>query len=96
MAVNVSTALALVKARLNRLEGDTSLDAYLTARIKAAEQEIEGTGIATNETEEDLLDVVDLAVFHYQNRDKTTGMPEWLRMRLRNRWLRQGARANDP
>lgn len=96
MAININTALALVKARLNRLEGDTSLDAYLTARIRAAEQELEGTGIQTLGNEEDLMDVVDLAVFHYQSRDKQTGLPDWLRMRLRNRWLRQGVASDDP
>lgn len=90
MAVNMETALSMVKARLNRLDSDTSLDVYLTARIQAAAGEIEGTGIVLTDSNEDLMDVVDCAVWNYQNRDKADGMPDWLRMRLRNRWIRQG------
>ena len=36
--IDTETALALVKARLNRLQSDTSLDAYFRARIEAAEE----------------------------------------------------------
>ena len=35
MAVNETSALELVKARLTRLTGDTSLDFYLQPRIRA-------------------------------------------------------------
>ena len=90
MAVNTTQALAMVKARLNRLPADTTIDTYLAARIEAAIGQIEGTGIKPGDTVEDLMDVVDLAVYNYQNRDKPDGMPEWLRRRLLNRWLRQG------
>ena len=33
--------------------------------------------------------VVDTTVYQYQNRDKPGGMPEWLRLRRRERWLRE-------
>lgn len=82
-------ALDLVKARLNRLSTDTSLDEYLSARIGAAVDEIEGTGIKLRETQEDLLLVVDYTVWAYQNRDNAIGMPEWLRLRRRERWIRE-------
>ena len=59
MAFDVATALPLMKARMNRLEGDTSLD--------------------TN-----------TAVWHYQSRDSQAGMPEWLRLQRRERWLCEG------
>lgn len=90
--INTDQALKLVKARLNRVEGDTTLDPYFMARITAAAQEIEGTGIQLEYgSVEDLMAVVDLAVWNYQNRDKQDGMPDWMRYRLRNRWLREGA-----
>lgn len=90
MAVNTETALTLVKTRLNRLPGDTSLDEYLTARINAAIGEIEATGIALTDSVADLMLVVDYSVWAYQNRDQATGMPDWLRLRRRERWVQQG------
>lgn len=88
-AVNETTALSLLKARLNRLSGDTSLDTYFQARISAAVQSLEGTGITLTDSEEDLMLTVDLAVWQYQNRDKPGSMPEWLRLQRRERWLRE-------
>lgn len=90
MPVNFAEALELVKQRLNRLEGDTSLDDYLTARITAAAQELENTGIHLTDSTEDLLLVVDYAVWKYQNRDAPGAMPEWLRLQRRERWIRTG------
>jgi len=97
MGVNTRDALALVKLRLNRLPGDTSLDTYLTYRINAAIEELEKTGIVLDSGNEDLLLVVDTAVWQYQNRDSGAGMPEWLRLRRRERYLqqRQEADADD-
>ena len=92
MGVNKTYALALVKTRLNRLPGDTSLDNYLDYRIDAAIEELEGTGIRLDDGNEDLLLVVDTTVWQYQNRDNGAGMPEWLRLRRRERWLQQHAR----
>lgn len=90
-AVNVSTALELVKIRLNRLASDTSLDAYLTARINAAIQETEAIGITLDSGYDSLLYIVDYTVYAYQNRDSQAGMPEWLRLRRRELWLRTAA-----
>lgn len=92
-AVNAETALSLVKARLNRLPADTTLDDYLTARINAAVQELEATGIVLTDSSEDMLLVVDYTVWAYQNRDKPGAMPDWLRLRRRERWIHQGAGA---
>jgi len=88
--VNEETALTLVKQRLNRLEGDTSLDAYFQQRITAAIEELTNIGIQLNHTTEDLLLVVDYTVWKYQNRDVAGGMPDWLRLQRRERWLRTG------
>ena len=87
MAINTEQALALVKYRLNRLQSDTSLDAYFTARINAAAAELEGTGISLTDSADDLMLVVDYTVWQYQNRDSAGAMPEWLRLRRRERWL---------
>ena len=88
-------ALALMKTRLNRLEGDTSLDQYFSARIEAAAQALEKTGIVLENNVNDLLLVVDMAVWDYQNRDKPGGMPDWLRLRRRERWISQERSGND-
>ena len=84
-----NTALTLVKARLNRLAADTSLDAYFTQRIEAARAELEGTGISLTDSADDMMLVVDYTVWQYQNRDSAGTMPEWLRLRRRERWLKQ-------
>lgn len=90
MSVNAETALSLLKARLNRLESDTSLDDYFRSRIAGATQELESIGIHLNDSTEDLMLVVDYSVWQYQNRDKPGNMPEWLRLRRRERWVREG------
>ena len=90
-----SVALNLVKARLNRLESDTSLDGYLTARIEAAITQLTEIGIVPDETYNDMMLVVDLTVWQYMNRDSVGSMPEWLRLRRRERWLRQHKREAD-
>ncbi len=86
-SIDNNQALTLVKARLNRTSGDTSLDDMLTARIEAAIGELESTGIVLTDTTADLMLVVDYTVWQYQSRDKGTGMPDWLRLRRRERWL---------
>ena len=88
-ATEENTALTLVKARLNRVAADTSLDAYFTQRINAARAELEGTGISLTDDADDLMLLVDYTVWQYQNRDSAGAMPEWLRLRRRERWLRE-------
>lgn len=92
-AVDTQTALKLVKTRLNRMANDPALDEYFAARINAAIGELEATGIALTDSTEDLLLVVDYAVWQYQNRDQPGAMPEWLRLRRRERWVQQGVKA---
>lgn len=91
--INRQSALQMVKSRLNRLQTDTSLDAYLMARLDAAVQELEGTGITLTDSAEDLMLAVDYTVWKYQNRDSTGSMPDWLRLARRERWVRQGVEA---
>ena len=89
MWVSTETALGLVKSRLNRMAADTSLDDYFRQRIAAAVAELEGTGISLTGSPDDLMLVVDYTVWQYQNRDSAGSMPDWLRLRRRERWLRQ-------
>lgn len=96
MAVNEVTALELVKARLNRLQSDTSLDKYFQSRVRAAMEYLEGIGIQLTDSQEDLMLIVDMAVWQYQNRDNPGAMPEWLRLHRRERWIRTEASADDP
>lgn len=83
--INVQTALDLVKARLNRL--DANLDTYLVQRVQAAVEELTRIGIQLNDSADDLMLVVDYTVWQYQNRDTPGAMPEWLRLRRRERWI---------
>lgn len=88
--VDTVTALALMKARLNRRQADTSLDEYFNTRITAAMERLKGNGIHLTDSQEDLMLLVDMAVWEYQNRDKPGSMPEWLRLMRRERWIREG------
>jgi len=90
---NESTVLGIVKARLNRLASDTSLDEYLKKRIEAADAELIGNGINLLDDARDSVLLADMVVWQYGNRDKPDGMPEWLRLARRERWLRE--RNND-
>ena len=95
MAYNNAIVLSLVKSRLNRLSTDTTLDAYLSSRIEAAHSELGRTGINIGpERLDDTMLLADYVVWQYQNRDTPGGMPDWLRLRRRERWL-QGGGAND-
>lgn len=88
MAYNNAIVLSLVKARLNRLSTDTTLDVYLSSRIDAAHGELGRTGITIDpERVEDTMLLADFVVWQYQNRDAPGGMPDWLRLRRRERWL---------
>ena len=87
---NILTVLDIVKARLNRLASDTSLDNYLRSRIEAAASELERTGIIIDPADSrDVVLLADIVVWQYQNRDKPGAMPDWLRLARRERWLQQ-------
>lgn len=95
MAYTEATVLGIVKARLNRLASDTSLDDYLKKRIEAADAELARNGIklvAGNVDDEVLL--ADYVEWRYKNRDKNTGMPEWLRLARRERWLKERGKSD--
>ena len=92
MAYEPTTTLALVKARLNRLASDTALDEYLTKRIESAVAELKRSGITLDAAQpDDVMFCSDYVVWQYQCRDANSGMPEWLRLRRRERWLNEHA-----
>lgn len=88
MAYTEATVLGIIKARLNRLVSDTSLDDYLKKRIQAADLEMVRTGIRlTADDVDDSVFLADFVVWKHNNRDQNTGMPVWLRLARRERWL---------
>lgn len=87
---DMTTALNLAKTRLNRHPGDNSIDVILMAYLEAAEADLDGNGIHLTSSMDDLLLLVDTAVWRYQSRDNPDEMPKWLRLRRRERWLREG------
>ena len=90
MAYTESTVLGLVKSRLNRLLSDASIDEYLRERIAAADKELAGNGIKLVEDDmDDQVLLADVVAWKHNNRDKPGGMPEWLRLQRRERWLRE-------
>ena len=94
MNPDIATVLQLVKARLNRLPADTSLDAYLTIRIEGAWQELNRmmhADLDLTDSPADLLLLTDYAVWQYQCRDNPGSQPDWLRKRLKERFLQRGA-----
>lgn len=88
--INMTSALSLLKSRLNRLEGDTSLDVTLTARLTETAEELTSIGIALDDSTRDMMLVVDYAAWKYQNRDKSGDMPQWLKRERFERWLESG------
>ena len=85
-----SPVLGIVKARLNRPPSDTALDTYLQLRIAAAKSELKSIGIFLQDDDaDDTIFLVDIVVWQYQNRDNPASMPEWLRLRRRERLLQQ-------
>lgn len=89
----MDTVLQLIKVRLNR--ADSALDDYLSSRIEAARDELEHKGVSLDLTvTEDCVFLADFAVWQYLNRDKAGAMPEWLRLALRERFLRNRGDGN--
>lgn len=78
--------LTMCKARLDRTH-TTLIDTQLLDRIEAGRAELRGKGITLRDTPDDEMLLVDVVCWRYSARDKQTGMPEWLRLAIRERWL---------
>ncbi len=90
MSTLSSSALGIVKQRLGRL--DTALDEYLAKIIESSEMELRRKGVDLQDDTDDLMLLTDHSVWRYQCRDKPDGMPKWLALRIRERWLATGGR----
>jgi len=95
MSTYSDSVLSLMKTRLNRTAGDTSLDNHFKAVASAAELELRRKGINLQDDDDDKMLLVDYAVWRYQNRDQAGGTPEWLRLQLRNRWVSMKGRTAE-
>ena len=88
---SMASALAIVKTRLNRLQGDTSLDeTALQPRLDGAVLTLKKNGIELTDTMDDIVLLADYVVDRYQNRDHPGEMPQWLRLLRRERFLHTG------
>jgi len=88
-------ALPLMKARLNRTTGDTSLDTSMFAPlIEAAELNLKRKGITLLDDADDLQLLVDYATWRYKNRDVPGDTPQWLRAEIRTRFI--STKGRDP
>lgn len=79
--------LGIVKARLGIVVA--TQDAYLTQLVKSSYAKlVNQMGIVYNETRFDHVTLLaDYAVWRYQNRDSSAGMPQWLRLEMRELYL---------
>lgn len=84
-------AYELLKARLDRggMPVPIALEDYWRCRIEAAALELEKKGIHLENTADDNILVSDVAAESILNRDKPGHRPEWLRLAIRERWLRE-------
>ena len=79
--------LLMCKARLDRSH-TYLIDTQLLDRIEAGRAELQGKGINLREDDpNDTMLLVDFVCWRYSARDKQVGMPEWLRLAIRERWL---------
>lgn len=81
------TAMKLLKVRIDR--AGNLRDEYLIARIDGAIEQLAGNGIHLTDSTGDVMLLVDYAAWQYNNRDKPGGMPDWLRLMRRERWLQE-------
>ena len=88
-AYDSDTAYRLLLARKNRpgMPPPPALDEIWRLRILAAVEALGSQGITLNDSVDDAALVADYAVFLDESRD-SSGMPEELRRRIRERWLK--------
>lgn len=89
---NATMAYVLLKGRMDRA-GDsvpTPLESYWAAQVEAAGNELTDKGINLQDTTDDNMLVADLAAERLLSRDKAGGLPLWLTVRIRQRWLKEG------
>lgn len=90
-ATGKTQAFALMTTRLDRISMPAQQTAMVQARIDATEAELARKGIILTDSIDDVMLLVDKAVWDYQSRDKQQGEPDWLKLKLRERWLAENA-----
>lgn len=93
MAYNQSLALELLKGRMDRagLDVPPDLEAYWVKRLEAAVEYLKGKGVVFDDVEKSVADnelVADYTAYKLTNRDSTDTMPKWLRLEIRERFLK--------
>lgn len=86
--IDVEASYKLLLARLDRagMPPPPALDHYWHQVLNAAIKEIEKKGVTLEDTIDDEMLAADYAAWMLDSRDNGGGMPEWLRIRLRDRW----------
>ncbi len=93
MAYKESVALPLLKARMDRADRTVpqSIETYWKSRLIDAKARLEKNGVKwdtdENSTADNIL-IADYAAWMLTNRDSTGKMPEWLRLEIRERFIR--------
>ena len=87
MAFDPTLTLGIVKSRLGIVVA--TQDAYLTQLVNSSYAKlVNQMGIVYNEARLDHATLLaDYAVWRYQNRDSTAGMPQWLRLEIRELYI---------
>ena len=87
----------LVKSRLDRggMDIPDAQHSYWMGCIRAAAASLESNGIVLTDSAADSSLIADMAVWNIQSRDKPGGMPDWLRLRRRERWIQQREVSTD-
>jgi len=87
MAFDPTLTLGIVKARLGIVVA--TQDTYLTQLVNSSYAKlVNQMGIVYNEARLDHATLLaDYAVWRYQNRDSTAGMPQWLRLEIRELYI---------
>lgn len=87
----MTTALELFKLDLGIQH--SKRDVYFLRILKSAQSEIEGRGISINiEDNEDLLLVVDFALWRYRNRTADVPLAKNIQKRIRDRIVKERAK----
>lgn len=87
MGINVDMAVAMVKQRKDMLQTANPKDLYIEMRVKETIGELRDMGIHLVDAPQDMMLVVDIAVWKYNNRDKSQAEPQWLRDAKNTRWI---------
>lgn len=90
---NKELALQLLKARMDRagLDVPPDLQSYWEKRLEDAMKKLSNKGVVFDNEESSIQDnalIADYAAWMLKNRDESGAMPKWLRLEIRERFLK--------